>query len=94
MYVGYTRHAVFDFRLHLNYNLFFSEIPGTKGDLRCDEKEDIISLRDCKKMRDKIRASKYVECSAVNQEGLEEVFVEAIRAVLKKPSSRKLCCIL
>ncbi|XP_043276610.1 ras-like GTP-binding protein RhoL [Venturia canescens] len=69
-------------------------LVGTKGDLRSDESVDVITMRDCKKMRDKIRASKYVECSAMKQEGLEEVFVEAIRAVLKKPSSRKLCCIL
>lgn len=68
---------------------------GTKADLRNhQEAMDIISPRDCNKMRRKIKAVKYVECSAIKQEGLEEVFVEAIKAVLKKPRSRKLCCIL
>lgn len=67
---------------------------GTKADLRNQENLDIVSFRDCNKMRKKIRAIRYVECSAIKQEGLEEVFVEAIKAVLKKPRSRKLCCIL
>ncbi|KAG7209543.1 hypothetical protein KM043_015623 [Ampulex compressa] len=69
-------------------------LVGTKGDLRGQENMDIITPKECKKMKKKIKAFKYVECSAVNQEGLEEVFTEAIRAVLKKPSSKKLCCIL
>lgn len=42
-------------------------------------------------MKKKVKAYKYVECSALKCENLEEVFTEAIRAVLKKPSS-KLCC--
>lgn len=67
---------------------------GTKADLRNQEAMDIVSPRDCNKMRKKIKAVKYVECSAIKQEGLEEVFMEAIKAVLKKPPSRKLCCIL
>ncbi|XP_018344319.1 PREDICTED: ras-like GTP-binding protein RhoL [Trachymyrmex septentrionalis] len=70
-------------------------LVGTKADLRNhQEAMEIISPRDCNKMRRKIKAVKYVECSAIKQEGLEEVFVEAIKAVLKKPRSRKLCCIL
>ncbi|XP_015608938.1 ras-like GTP-binding protein RhoL isoform X2 [Cephus cinctus] len=68
-------------------------LVGTKGDLRSEGDLDIISLRECKKMQKKIKAFKYMECSAVKQEGLEDVFVEAIRAVLRKPSSTKLCCI-
>lgn len=70
-------------------------VSGTKADLRNYQEEmDIISPRDCNKMKRKIKAVKYIECSAIKQEGLEEVFVEALRAVLKKPPSRKLCCIL
>jgi len=86
--------------INLFINLFsiimndISFILGTKADLRNHEGMDIISSRDCNKMRKKIKAVKYVECSAIKQEGLEEVFVEAIKAVLKKPPSKKLCCIL
>nr|KAF7434128.1 hypothetical protein H0235_002319 [Vespula pensylvanica] len=68
-------------------------LVGTKSDLRDQDNLDIITPQECKKMKKKIKASKYVECSAVKQEGLENVFVEAIRAVLKKPPSRKLCYI-
>ncbi|XP_034187439.1 ras-like GTP-binding protein RhoL isoform X1 [Osmia lignaria lignaria] len=66
-------------------------LVGTKGDLRNVENVDTITLKECKKMKKKIKAYKYVECSALKRENLEEVFVEAIRAVLKKPSN-KLCC--
>lgn len=68
-------------------------LVGTKGDLRNTEQGNIITPEECKKMKKKIKAYKYVECSAIKQEGLEDVFTEAIRAVLKKPS-RKLCCML
>ncbi|KAK2580439.1 hypothetical protein KPH14_006183 [Odynerus spinipes] len=68
-------------------------LVGTKSDLRDQDNLDIITPQECKKMKRRIRASKYVECSAVKQEGLEQVFVEAIRSVLKKPTSRKLCYI-
>ncbi|XP_066597020.1 ras-like GTP-binding protein RhoL isoform X2 [Prorops nasuta] len=67
-------------------------LVGTKGDLRSNESIDIISLRDCKKMCKKIKAAKYVECSAVKQENLEQVFIEAVKAVLKTPSTKKYCC--
>ncbi|XP_012262682.1 ras-like GTP-binding protein RhoL isoform X1 [Athalia rosae] len=69
-------------------------LVGTKGDLRNKEDMDVITPSECKKMKKKIKAFKYVECSAVQQEGLEEVFVEAIRGVLKKPSQKRLCGIL
>ncbi|XP_050478803.1 ras-like GTP-binding protein RhoL isoform X1 [Bombus huntii] len=66
-------------------------LVGTKGDLRNQENVDTITFKECKKMKKKVKAYKYVECSALKCENLEEVFTEAIRAVLKKPSS-KLCC--
>lgn len=53
---------------------------------------DIVSPAECKKMMKKIKAFKYMECSAMNQEGLDEVFIEAIRAVLKKPSAKSSTC--
>lgn len=68
-------------------------LVGTKSDLRDQENMDIITPNECKKLQKKIMASKYVECSAIKQEGLDRVFIEAIRAVLRKPRSRKLCYI-
>ncbi|XP_011299633.1 ras-like GTP-binding protein RhoL [Fopius arisanus] len=69
-------------------------LVGTKGDLRNQATTEIITPKECKKMKERIRAARYVECSAMNQENLQMVFIEAIRAVLKKPPGKKLCCIL
>ncbi|XP_053598243.1 ras-like GTP-binding protein RhoL [Microplitis demolitor] len=69
-------------------------LVGTKGDLRSVQQKDLITVWDCKKMKEKIRAFKYVECSSKLQVGLEEVFVDAVRAVLKKPPTKKMCYIL
>lgn len=68
-------------------------LVGTKSDLRSQETLDLVTTREGKKMKKKIKAYKYVECSAIKQEGLQEVFLEALRAVLKSPSSRKFCCV-
>ncbi|KAG8035918.1 hypothetical protein G9C98_003044, partial [Cotesia typhae] len=66
----------------------------TKGDLRNGDPKNFISLIDCKKMKKKIHAFNYVECSAKLQEGLDEVFSDSIKAVLKKPSRKKFCYLL
>lgn len=73
-------------------NLISILLIGTKGDLRNAENVDTITQKDCKKMKNKVNAYKYIECSALKRENLEDVFVEAIRAVLKKRSN-KVCCI-
>ncbi|XP_069687321.1 ras-like GTP-binding protein RhoL isoform X3 [Periplaneta americana] len=66
-------------------------LVGTKIDLREDDPE-CISFAEGKKLKQKIRAARYVECSAIKGEGLQDVFVEAIRAVMKKPpTSRRTC---
>ena len=72
-------------------------LVGTQVDIR-DDKETIKSLKNKKAspitkmqgmaMANSIGAVKYVECSALTQEGLKTVFDEAIRAVLN-PVSRK-----
>ena len=66
-------------------------ITGTKIDLRVEE-ESCISYAEGKKLKQKIRAARYVECSAIKGEGLQEVFIEAIRAVMKKPPTVRRAC--
>jgi len=80
-------------------------LVGTKLDLR-DDKETIEKLKEKKlapvpssiglQMSKDINAVKYLECSALTQKGLKQVFDEAIRAVLcpKKPTKQKKSCAL
>lgn len=82
---------------------------GTKIDLRDDnETSNYLSSQGLQpidrvkgiKMASKIRASKYVECSALTQRGVKQVFDEAVRAVLKPlPShshqnNKKMCSLM
>lgn len=61
-------------------------LVGTKTDLRDDTEQtsesSIISKAQGKKMAAKIKAVKYVECSAKKTDGVKEVFEEAVKAVL------------
>jgi len=71
---------------------------GTKIDLR-EDKEALQALADNgnsplkreqgQKLANKIRAVKYLECSALTQRGLKQVFDEAVRAVLRPQPIRK-----
>lgn len=73
-------------------------LVGTKLDLR-DDKETLDKLRDKKlapiafpqglAMMKEIGAIKYLECSALTQKGLKNVFDEAIRAVLVPTKPRQ-----
>ena len=75
-------------------------LVGTKLDLR-EDKETVEKLKEKKltpitfaqglQMCKEISAVKLLECSALTQKGLKQVFDEAIRAVLcpKKPSKKK-----
>ena len=67
-------------------------IVGTKSDLRTDEqtierlsKQDktVKSFDELNELATEIGAVKYMECSARTMEGLNEVFDEAMRIVLK-----------
>lgn len=78
---------------------------GTKLDMR-EDKDTIEKLREKRmapitypqgmQMQKEIGAVKYLECSALTQKGLKNVFDEAIRAVLvpSKPVGRKKGCLL
>lgn len=72
-------------------------LVGTKLDLR-DDRETLESLKEKKlspitytqgvQMSKEIKAVKYLECSALTQKGLKQVFDESIRAVLS-PTRKK-----
>jgi len=73
-------------------------LVGTKVDLREDpstieklsaKKQAPISYETALQMSSEIGAAKYMECSAITQQGLKAVFDEAIRAVLSPPALAK-----
>ena len=81
-------------------------LVGTKLDLKNDS-ETIERLKEKKKspvstsagvqLAKEIKAVKYVECSALTQEGLKAVFEEVIRTILHPPEPRKsgkICSVL
>ncbi|CAO4383910.1 Protein CBR-MIG-2 [Caenorhabditis briggsae] len=79
-------------------------LVGTKLDLR-DEPEPMrvlqaegkspISKAQGLKMAQKIKAIKYLECSALTQQGLTQVFEDAVRSILHpKPQKKKKSCTL
>jgi len=73
-------------------------LVGTKIDLR-EDRETLSVLADAgqspikreqgQKLANKIRAVKYLECSALTQRGLKQVFDEAVRAVLRPQPVRR-----
>jgi Ras-related C3 botulinum toxin substrate 1 len=81
-------------------------LVGTKTDLREDQKtidnlkkrdQTPITFEQGEKLRKEIGAIKYIECSALRNQGVKDVFTEAIRLVLfgvKKPPSETRCSIL
>jgi len=76
-------------------------LVGTKLDLRNEAKAGsegkFISRLQGESLREELKAWKYLECSARTQEGLKQVFDEAIRCVLtsqKTVTKKKKCLIL
>lgn len=79
-------------------------LVGTKADLRNDDDTiaqlrsknlTMVSAAEGQSMADDIGAKGYLECSALTQEGLKNVFDEAIRAALDKPKPpSEGCCTL
>ena len=78
--------------------LISQNVTGTKIDLR-EDKETLqilaengqapIKREQGQKLANKIRAVKYLECSALTQRGLKQVFDEAVRAVLRPQPVRR-----
>lgn len=79
-------------------------LVGTKKDLRNDP-EVLKKLKDQNQMTitqqqgtalaKQIQAIKYLECSALNQDGIKEVFAEGVRAFLNpQPVATKKPCVL
>lgn len=81
------------FIYYYNENVFYIYL-GTKSDLRIPNSEKFVTFSEGKKLKQKIRASAFVECSAKKKQNLEEVFYEAVRAVEKKPHVKTHQCTL
>ncbi|XP_067096630.1 cell division control protein 42 homolog isoform X3 [Osmerus mordax] len=78
-------------------------LVGTQIDLRKDphtlerlakNKQKPINSEIAKKLASDLKAFKYVECSALTQEGLKNVFDEVIQAVLRSQQFKKNKCVL
>ena len=79
-------------------------LVGTQVDLRDDastieklakNKQKPITVDAADKLQRELRAVKYVECSALTQKGLKNVFDEAILAALEPPEPiKKRKCVL
>jgi len=78
-------------------------LVGTKSDLRKDENtikqrntrnQSMVAVEFGQRMAWEIGAVNYLECSALTQEGLRQVFDDAIRAALMTKQNRKKCDLL
>lgn len=58
------------------------------------KKERPISYEEGVRYAKKLKADKYVECSALTQAGLKDVFDEAIITVLNKSKPKKKPCVI
>jgi len=61
-------------------------LVGTKMDLRKPGDKKYVTLEEGLKLADEIGGDKYIECSALTQKGLGEVFENTVRTVLKAKS--------
>lgn len=78
-------------------------LVGTKSDLR-DDQEVLEKLREQNQttidqqqgatMARQIKAVKYLECASINQDGLDEVFDEAVCASISHSTTKKPCVLL
>ncbi|XP_031345936.1 ras-like GTP-binding protein RhoL isoform X1 [Photinus pyralis] len=59
-------------------------LVGTKIDLRQDPTKEIVTEKEGRKLKRKIKAESYIECSAKYRTNLDQVFEEAVRCSVKK----------
>lgn len=71
---------------------YFYRLSGTKSDLRVPKSNKFVTTSEGKKLKKKIGAYAFVECSAKQNENLHDVFVEAVHAVTKKPEPKTCNC--
>jgi len=73
-------------------------LVGTKSDLRKDDntikqlnsrQQTMVTIEAAQRMAKEIGAVNFLECSALTQEGLKQVFDDAIRAAMSKPNKPK-----
>jgi len=73
-------------------------LVGTKSDLRKDSatekqlksrNQEMVTAASAEAMAKEVGATRYLECSALTQEGLKQVFDDAIRAAMTKPNRKK-----
>ena len=73
-------------------------LVGTQSDLRSDpeaqtklfkQKKTYISQQEAVRLAKSVKATTYLECSALTQQGLKNVFDEAISSTYKQPSNDK-----
>jgi len=75
-------------------------LVGTKIDMRSDASAvkkggRLVTLEEASAMMREINARAYVECSALSQEGLKQVFDEAIHAAMDGPKKGvAACCVI
>uniref|UniRef100_A0A3Q3IZQ7 Uncharacterized protein n=1 Tax=Monopterus albus TaxID=43700 RepID=A0A3Q3IZQ7_MONAL len=78
-------------------------LVGTKSDLRGDQRvleklkeQNLIPVtwQQGTMMAKQIKAVKYLECAAINQDGLNEVFEEAVHTFLSHSATTKKPCVL
>jgi small GTP-binding protein len=76
---------------------FCPDVPfilvGTKIDIRQNGGAGMVSTAEGTALSTRLKARKYMECSAKTGDGLKDVFDEAVRAVLR-PTKKKGGCIM
>ena len=64
-------------------------LVGTKSDLRNDTNKDLVSPKEGHELAKELNFVKFMECSALTQTNLKNLFNEAIKAAVKHQNKRK-----